>query len=47
MLNAPHRIEVVDEPVQEPGPAELLLHVASCGVCASELDMWEGKADIE
>jgi threonine dehydrogenase-like Zn-dependent dehydrogenase len=33
--------------VAEPGPGEVLLRVASCGVCASELDMWEGKADIE
>jgi threonine dehydrogenase-like Zn-dependent dehydrogenase len=47
VLNAPQRIELVEEPVDEPRPGELLLRVASCGVCASELDMWEGKAAIE
>lgn len=47
VLNAPRRLELVEEPVREPGPGELLLRVASCGVCASELDMWEGRAEIE
>ena len=47
VLNAPRQLDVVDEPVPEPGPGEVLLRVASCGVCASELDMWEGRADIE
>jgi 2-desacetyl-2-hydroxyethyl bacteriochlorophyllide A dehydrogenase len=31
----------------EPGPGELLLKVAGCGVCASELEMWEGRSDVE
>jgi L-iditol 2-dehydrogenase len=47
VLNAPRRLELVDQPLREPGPGELLLRVASCGVCASELDMWEGRAGIE
>jgi L-iditol 2-dehydrogenase len=47
VLNAPRRLEVVEQPVREPGPGELLLRVASCGVCASELDMWEGRSDID
>jgi 2-desacetyl-2-hydroxyethyl bacteriochlorophyllide A dehydrogenase len=47
VLNAPRRLELVDEPVREPGAGELLLRVASCGVCASELDMWEGRSDVE
>jgi L-iditol 2-dehydrogenase len=47
VLNAPQQIDVVDEPVREPAPDEVLLRIASCGVCASELDMWEGKADID
>jgi threonine dehydrogenase-like Zn-dependent dehydrogenase len=47
VLNAPQRIDVIDEPVREPAPDEVLLRVASCGVCASELDVWEGKADAE
>jgi threonine dehydrogenase-like Zn-dependent dehydrogenase len=47
VLRAPQEIEVVDEPVPEPGRDEVLLRVASCGVCASELDMWEGRSEIE
>jgi L-iditol 2-dehydrogenase len=47
VLNAPRRLELVEQPVREPGPGELLLRVASCGVCASELDMWEGRSDID
>jgi threonine dehydrogenase-like Zn-dependent dehydrogenase len=47
VLRAPQEIEVVDEPVPEPADDEILLRVASCGVCASELDMWEGRAEIE
>ena len=47
VLSAPQRIEVVEEPVREPAADEVLLRVASCGVCASELDMWDGRADIE
>jgi L-iditol 2-dehydrogenase len=38
---------VADVPVPEPATGEVLLRVASCGVCASELDMWEGRAAIE
>jgi threonine dehydrogenase-like Zn-dependent dehydrogenase len=47
VLNAPQQIDVVDEPVREPAADEVLLRIASCGVCASELDMWQGKADID
>ncbi len=47
VLNAPRRLELVEQPVREPGPGEVLLRVASCGVCASELDIWEGRSDVE
>jgi threonine dehydrogenase-like Zn-dependent dehydrogenase len=33
-------------PAPEPGPGEVLLRVAACGVCASELDLWTGDADV-
>jgi threonine dehydrogenase-like Zn-dependent dehydrogenase len=46
VLTAPRRLDGVDEPVREPGPGEVRLRVASCGVCASELDMWEGRSDV-
>ena len=47
VLNAPRQLEIADAPVPEPGAGEVLLRVANCGVCASELDMWEGHAAIE
>jgi L-iditol 2-dehydrogenase len=46
VLNGPRRLELVDAPMPSPAAGEVLLRVAACGVCASELDMWEGKADI-
>jgi L-iditol 2-dehydrogenase len=47
VLNAPRQIDLVDEPVRQPAADEVLLRVAGCGVCASELDMWQGEADID
>jgi L-iditol 2-dehydrogenase len=47
VLTAPQRIDLVDEPMREPAAGEVLLRVAGCGVCASELDMWEGRADVD
>jgi L-iditol 2-dehydrogenase len=44
VLEAPERFDVVEEEVPAIGPDEVLVRVANCGVCASELDMWEGKA---
>ncbi len=36
----PQRSEVVEEPVPDPGPGEVVIDVAACGVCASELHAW-------
>jgi threonine dehydrogenase-like Zn-dependent dehydrogenase len=44
VLRAPQNFEVIDEPIPEIAPDEVLLRVAACGVCTSELDQWEGKA---
>jgi L-iditol 2-dehydrogenase len=43
VLPEPRSFEVVDAPVPDIEPDEVLLRVASCGVCASEVDMWEGR----
>jgi 2-desacetyl-2-hydroxyethyl bacteriochlorophyllide A dehydrogenase len=45
-LRAPREFEVLDISIPEIGPDEVLLRVAACGVCTSELDQWEGKAGI-
>jgi threonine dehydrogenase-like Zn-dependent dehydrogenase len=46
VLEAPRHLALADEPVPTPGPDEVLVRVANCGVCASELDMWEGRSEI-
>lgn len=46
VLQAPRQFDVVEESVPEIAPDEVLLRVAACGVCTSELDQWEGKAGI-
>ncbi len=37
-LRAPREFEIVNAPVPEIGPDEVLVRVAACGVCTSELD---------
>ncbi len=36
-------LELVDLPIPKPGPDELLIKVAACGVCHTELDEIEGR----
>jgi 2-desacetyl-2-hydroxyethyl bacteriochlorophyllide A dehydrogenase len=42
VLAEPKRFEISDEPAPEVGPGQVLLRVAACGVCASELDIYTG-----
>jgi len=44
MLTGPKEFEFQEEPLPALLPDEVLVRVAACGVCTSELDMWEGKA---
>ena len=46
-LRARRAFEVVDAPVPVPAADEVLVRVAYCGVCTSELDMWDGTAGDE
>jgi propanol-preferring alcohol dehydrogenase len=39
----PQPLELADLPVPEPGPTELLVRIAACGVCHTELDEIEGR----
>lgn len=41
-LRGPRRFELIDEPIPEPAAGEVLVRVSYCGVCTSELDMWDG-----
>lgn len=42
VLTAPTTFTIVDVPVPSPAADEVLVKVAACGVCTSELDMWQG-----
>src|SRR5919202_4933368 len=44
VLEAPREFILIDEPMPEIGADEVLVRVAYCGVCTSELDMWSGEA---
>jgi L-iditol 2-dehydrogenase len=43
----PGNAGVADVPVAEPGPGEVLLRVASCGVCGSDLHAFRSDAGFE
>ncbi len=36
-------LELVDLPIPDPGPGEILVKVAACGVCHTEMDEIEGR----
>ena len=44
VLTGPKKFDFQEEILSPLLPDEVLVHVAACGVCTSELDMWEGKA---
>jgi L-iditol 2-dehydrogenase len=44
VMPEPHRFDIVEEPPPRLGEGEVLVRVAACGVCASELDMFTGLA---
>jgi L-iditol 2-dehydrogenase len=44
VLEAPGRFQLREEALPDVGPDEVLLRVAACGVCASELDIFAGLA---
>ena len=44
VLTRPKEFQFQEEQIPTLLPDEVLVQVAACGVCTSELDMWEGKA---
>ena len=44
ILEAPGSFRIVDRPVPSVADQQVLIRVAACGVCTSELDVWEGTA---
>lgn len=43
VLTAPERFELTDAPLPEPGPGEVRVRLAGCGVCASNVEPWQGQ----
>jgi propanol-preferring alcohol dehydrogenase len=47
VLAAPGRpLELVDRPDPAPGPGQLLLDVAACGVCRTDLHLLDGEVEV-
>jgi 2-desacetyl-2-hydroxyethyl bacteriochlorophyllide A dehydrogenase len=46
-LTGPGSFEIRDVPIPEIRPDEVLVKVAACGVCASELDTWMGVGSTD
>jgi 2-desacetyl-2-hydroxyethyl bacteriochlorophyllide A dehydrogenase len=44
ILTGPREFQFLEESLPALSPDEVLVKVAACGVCTSELDMWEGRA---
>ena len=42
VLFGPQDIRVIDRPVPQPGPGEVLVKVAMCGTCGSDLKIYDG-----
>jgi L-iditol 2-dehydrogenase len=45
VLFGPRDIRVTDRPVPEPGPDEVLVRVAMCGTCGTDLKIYDGHFD--
>ena len=43
VLEGPQRFSLADVPVPQPGPGEVLIRLEGCGVCASNVEPWEGQ----
>jgi threonine dehydrogenase-like Zn-dependent dehydrogenase len=43
VIAAPETVEIVSLPTPDPGPGEVLVELEGCGVCGSDLPVWEGR----
>lgn len=43
VLRGPGEMTVAQVPVPEPGPGEVLIRLEGCGICASNVEPWEGQ----
>lgn len=47
LLKAPRTFEVVERPLPQIAVDEVLVKVAYCGVCTSEVDVWSGRGEAD
>ncbi|KAH7034578.1 chaperonin 10-like protein [Microdochium trichocladiopsis] len=40
-VTADHKLKLVDAPIHEPGPGEVLLHIKTTGICGSDIHFWK------
>ncbi|KAK7955814.1 canditate alcohol dehydrogenase [Apiospora aurea] len=40
-VTADHQIKMVEAPVEEPGPGQVLLHIKATGICGSDIHFWK------
>jgi threonine dehydrogenase-like Zn-dependent dehydrogenase len=42
-IAAPGEVELAEVPTPDPGPGQVLVAIEGCGVCGSDLPVWEGR----
>src|SRR5690349_16280019 len=47
VITAPRATELASLPTPDPGPGEVLVQLEGCGVCGSDLPVWEGRPWFE
>lgn len=43
VLLAPQKVEITDVVIPEPGPTQVRLKMEGCGLCASNIPVWQGR----
>ncbi len=43
VIAAPGEVQLMERPVPAPGPGQVRVRVEGCGVCGSDLPVWEGR----
>jgi threonine dehydrogenase-like Zn-dependent dehydrogenase len=46
-LKAPHEISLVKTEIPTPGSGQVLIRIEGCGICGSNIDPWEGRAQLQ
>src|SRR5260370_41748955 len=44
LLSKYRHLELIDAPVPSPGPGEVLVRVAACGICGSDVHGYDGSS---